>query len=48
MEFQIKGQNSSKRNQNGSRLYHSLEFLTNIKLQTNLSLICEGDVRRKA
>jgi hypothetical protein len=37
--YQIKGQNSSKRGQNGMKFYHSLEMLTN-RLQKKFSLIC--------
>ena len=35
--YQIKGQNSSKRGQNGMKFYHSLEILTN-KLQNKFQL----------
>jgi hypothetical protein len=35
--FQIKGQNSSNRGQNGMKFYHSLEMLTN-KLQNKFQL----------
>jgi hypothetical protein len=35
--YQMKGQNSSKRDQNGMKLYHSLEILTN-KLQNKFQL----------
>jgi hypothetical protein len=35
--YQIKGQNSSKRSQNGMKFYHSLEILTN-KLQNKFQL----------
>jgi hypothetical protein len=35
--YQIKGQNSSKRGQNGIKFYHSIEILTN-KLQNKFQL----------
>jgi hypothetical protein len=35
--YQIKGQNSSKRGQNGMKFHHSLEILTN-KLQNKFQL----------
>jgi hypothetical protein len=37
IHYQIKGQNSSKRGQNGMKFYHSLEILTN-KLQNIFQL----------
>jgi hypothetical protein len=36
--YQIKGQNSSKRGQIGMKFYHSLEILTNNKLQNKFQL----------
>jgi hypothetical protein len=37
IQYQIKGQNSSKRGQNGMKFYHSLGIITN-KLQKKLHL----------